>query len=100
MIDFLQMRNWYQLINGLSGMMLSKSRKEDSIVVSALDESMDSIAVCLDSCNDNLTVLIFKRLWLGDWFCSSRDGFFKNSSSIVTSKSDVFNAISMLCMML
>ena len=100
MVDFLQNRNWYQLVNGLRGMMLSKSRKEDSIVVSTLDESMDSITVCLDSCNDNLTILIFKRLWLGDRFCSSRDGLFKNSCSIVTSKSDIFYTISMLCMML
>ena len=73
------------------------SRKERSLVINTLNESMDCIAVCADGSNNNLTVIIFESSRFSDRGGTAFDSFIVDTSSVINSESDIFNTVTVLC---
>jgi len=77
-------------------MVLLESGKEGTLVVNALNESVDSVTVGLYGSTKDCTVVVLHFVGLTNGFSATRDGLVVDTSSIVNSESNVLHTVTVL----
>ena len=73
MIDVKEIRNGYKTVEGLTLVMCSVARQEDTCVALALDETVNGITVGLDTSNNDssLAGIVGECSWFLNTSCTS-----------------------------
>ena len=74
------------------------ARKESSVVLVSLHESVSSVSICLNRCADHFALIVFERVGLSDRLGTSFDCFLVDASCVINCKRDIFNTVSVLGM--
>ena len=98
-IDIKELRDGYEAIERLRHVMSLIARQEGAIVVNALDERVDCVAVGLYARHNNAAVLVAERGGLTHAGCTPRDSLVVDASSIIDSEGYVLDTITVLGMM-
>ena len=96
MVDIKKVGHGHQAIQRLAHVMGFVARQEWAIVIDALDEGVDRVAVRLDACNNDTAVLVAESGWLANAGGAPRDSLVVDASGVVDSEGDVLDAIAVL----
>lgn len=95
-VHIFEVRDWQNLVNNLGKVVSFVARQEGSLVVDALDESVNGITVSLDRGDLNFAVLIFDNFGLAHCGRTPFDSLIKDTLGVIDSESDILNTVTVL----
>ena len=96
MIDVKKLRHGDQAIEDFPLRVIHVAGQENSIVVRALNECVDRVAVGLNRGDDDRAIFVLHSLWLANARRTPTDCLLVDSCRVVDRECDVFDAISVL----
>ena len=99
MIDVEELRHGDQAVEDFPLRVVRVSGQENTIVVGALNECVDSVAVGLHRGEDDRAIFVLQSLWLTHACRTTTDGLCVDSRGVIDRESDVFDSVSVLGVM-
>ena len=72
--------------------------QERSGVVDSLDEGMDGVTVCSNTCDDHRTVLVLESLRFTDTSCTTRYGLVVDAGGVIAGEGNILHTVTVLSM--
>jgi len=95
-VDESETRDWQDCVNDLGQMVFAEAREEGAIVINALNECVDGVAIGLNRSHNDRSILVAILLRLGDTGGTTLYCLVVNASRVIDGESHVADTITVL----